>query len=196
MKEYDLDSYGRKWRQTHGFYRMVSGELRQGNFMDFFLIGDTKIGVELVDPNGGEHRYVLENPSSDYEMAKIEYYPVASGWYVHRNGYALLTRKHIRGYQQGLSTNNHDLCVLDTTGVERPELARFNWCDFLKRPEMKRLDPALNFGIMSDQVWWKDRLIYFLNRVIGTVIGNQVVLESKPFLPYIRPLVEDKCQIS
>lgn len=193
MKEYDIDSYSRKWRQTFGVYSTAKNELQQGYFQDFFEIDRNIIGVEIETPLGHEKRCVLERSYADYDMVKIEYHPIESGWYPSMFGFALLVRKHIRGFQQGLSAGNHDLTAYTPSGAVGT--ARFHHCDFLKRPDYSKMDPEKPFGIMSDRIWWRNGLIHFLNRTIGTYVGNRVMLESKAFTPYIRPLLEDKCQI-
>jgi hypothetical protein len=195
MREFDVDSYCRKWRQTYGFYT-TKGELLQGWFAEFFEIDRNVIGVEVHTPDGTEKRFSLEDPYPDYEMAQIEYHPIDSGWYTHRHGFGLLVRRHVRGFSQGLSNNNHVPTIYTPEGKEKPEMARYNWCNFLQRPTFSKLNPAVPFGIMKERIWWKDGLIYFLNRAIGCYKGNKVTMESSAFIPYIKPLVEETCQIN
>jgi hypothetical protein len=195
MKEYDLDSYCRKWRQTTGFFTTGKNELKQGTFTEFFEIERNILGVTIALP-GKEQNFVLERAYDGYEMAKIEYHPVDSGWYPHREGVALLVRRHVRGFSQGLSNNNHSLSVYDAKGKEHDSWARFSHVDFLKRPTFEKLDPDKPFGVMNERIWWKDGMIFFLQRTIGCFKGTRVMLESRAFNPYIAPLLEEKCQIA
>lgn len=196
MKEWDVDSYTRKWRGVTGFVEL-EGDTHQTYFHEFWPESRQVVGVvATVRGHPTEGKYLLECPNGKYPSLSIQYVPIAAGWYLHKSGAALITRKHVRGFSMGVSGNTHTLTCYDGNGVHDAGMDRFSNVDLKQAPKFKEYNPDQPFGILSDQLsWMKDRLMY-LRRTIGWFSKGKLTLEHPAFYPYIAKYLEGKCQIS
>ncbi len=107
----------------------------------------------------------------------------------------MLTRRHVRGFQIGVSNSNHYLTVMSKDGTPHLE-ARYDQVKFLTRPDYTLYDFS-KFGIMNERLWWKGDQLFYLNRTIGFFTKpDHLKVESRAYIPYITPHLGDQCQIS
>lgn len=200
MKEWDHDSYNRKWRSSVGFYKDEVGRITQCYYTDFFDIEENEYAAHvLLSARDTDTRTVaIECDHDDFSRVELLYHPVDSGWYqMTDGGVALLTRIHHRGFKIGLSNESHRLSAYHLTGTPFRATPAFMKVNFLARPAYEQYDPEKSFGILSDKVWWREGALRYLSRVIGYFRneGKEVCLEDAAYVPFVKPLLGEKCQI-
>lgn len=198
MKEWDLDSYNRKWRGTYAVYGHESGKMDYGYLSEFFLLAKSgnKVGTNVIR-DGRVTAYAIETENEQgYEKISLCYHPLVAGWYKHQWGYALLTRYHIRGFQIGVNTGNYACDIRTTGGDKLAKVDPFDGLDFLSEVQYTPYNFG-KFGILSRKLWWGDGQLNFLGRAIGIFKKpDHLILEGPEYLPYIKHHMGDECQIS
>jgi hypothetical protein len=197
MKEWDLDSYNRKWRHTVGIFKTPDNVLHQGYFNEFFVLASSRaIGVLVSKGKDDMKRYSLESESDGYPTASIEYHPITSGWYPHTQGHALLVRKHGRGFLMGVSDSSYTIEIVNRKGHRVANTrSAVSGISLLRQVPTSSYERDKPFGILSRRLWWNRKFLMFLHRTIGIFSGDILQLESASYKPYVAPYLEDQCQI-
>jgi hypothetical protein len=193
MKEYDLDSYSRKWRGTSGLFKDHDGVLRQAYYAEFFAIARGSVGCTATVKEGPE-RWIVNGTLEGYQSLNILYAPIQSGWYaMNGGGWGLLTRKHTRAFQVGVCVSSHLCLSWDADDVSFQYVSP-TLCKFLEPAQEKPFDPAQPWGILDFRLWWNKTRLMYLNQTIGMFCNGKWLLEDDNYLPYVKPLLGDACQ--
>ena len=200
MKEYDIDAYMRKWRACVGFFKDKADKLHQGMYDEFFAITRQVVGCTVTGPSKG--RYALEADADGYETIKLQYHPVASGWYRtisevnEANIVGMVVRKHHRTMNVGICPNTHLTFVVREDGTQHGQFSHPFYLDYLSTPEFTPYEPSKPFGLLTQRLWWRSDRLMYLNQSIGIFKGSKLVLENKNFAAGVKPYVGELCQIT
>jgi hypothetical protein len=201
MKEWDIDSYNRKWRQAFGVFR-CDGTLHWGLYNEFIPVVKRQVVAYLTHVDGkGELKAVIEDRHPDYLTMEPLYYPLSSGWYATRTKHTevaecLLVRRHLKGFQVGVNRSNYSTVVADEKGQLLRDTLAFYCIDPLTRPPFQRYDPEKKFGVLSPTLSYMGGILYYLTTPIGLFKKGKLSLENQAFVPYVTPYLGATCPIA
>lgn len=165
MREYDLDSALRKFRDTTIFYKHI--------WKDGITIPLDKMKVGIVrDIQSYENYHVYSLAEREY-TADPEYIQPRTGWYhiPSSEGLALLTRRAKKTYKIGICDENYRAQILlDSSGHLTTISPNTKTIDFLNpliiTKEMKETALESN-GPISRTLWLQNNRVLYLNKTVG-----------------------------
>ena len=152
MKEWDLESYSRKFAETVTVFKDRLGSLISGYVSS----------VDAVDGNVAFYIAGKYEPELD-----PLYYRFENRIYETKSGYVALTRRFNRQWRIGLCRQNHDFTVLKGSP---PQLAGFDPLAPLKIDVEKALQTE---GPISDKIYITPNRVVYLKREIGFRKGSK-----------------------
>jgi hypothetical protein len=200
MLEYDLDSWHRKWKGCAGILKKEDGTLFQGFYQNIEGISEQQFMAVLKKDGkfimgNGLIPVPIEFKGMPYAMPV--YRPFESGVYhsradnghrvvmvkIHNKSFSVGVHGHTYGWW-GYTKEGHDLGVM-------PEDI-----DLLSPLALDEFDPGKMFGALSKKIWWVKDQFMWMQKQIGFIQGWNIILDNDFYLPFIQPLVGEKCQLS
>lgn len=199
MLEFDIESLIRKWRACLGIALVSPTKKQQVIYSNF----DTaELGQFLVYIDGSHSPMTLtaditKTKPSDYDPLQILYHSFESGWYPTKGPGStciFLIKNHIKHFNVGINSISHRWSTYNmVTGKEVcKEICEAN---FLGTVEVGPYDSDKKIGILSKKVWYFEDDLFYLRRKIGVFKNNILKVDQETLIPYIKPLVGEKCQI-
>jgi len=182
MKEWDINSYDRKFSNTIALYRNV----KTGEVITAFTANISDRYFEVVRLSRPEHQAEVEESYTTLPMPEWEpeYYHFPTGWITPTK---LLLRKNLQSYLVGASPNNYDLWSYNKradTLVLNLDVTSLHWfgLDFKRLPapvsSQEKDDSLKAWGRISYDIYLTPRDILYRNVKVGERYMNQLSLKA------------------
>lgn len=193
MKEFDLESYKRKYAGTKAVFRRLDskGSLDQAYVDAFDTTADN--GRYVVRMNGGDKIFVV--CSGQGGEIEFEYHPIESGVYFPQSKeeyFYVIQRKINKTFQVGLG---HGFTILsyDYNGKELG--AGMKQVDLLS--PVKRMSFSKHkCGVIDRHFWWKgDKLYWNLEPIAVIKDEKNILVSNKALTKSIKAIWGNECRI-
>jgi hypothetical protein len=192
MKEYDLESYKRKYVGTKAVYKRLDskGHFEQG-YVDQ-IESTANNGQFLVKLDGAKTLFVVSNV--DGGEIDFQYYPIESGVYLAEKNpeyFYLVQRKITKTYQVGLG-HGFNVQSYDFNGNEIG--AGYKSLDLLS--PVKRMDFSKHrCGILDRHFWWKEDKLYWNGETVAFIKDEKnLLISNKALTNSIKAIWGNVCQ--
>lgn len=197
IKEYDPESYARKWRGSLGIAE-VNGEKKAVYYSDiisYTLDDGERVTATLLDSSS--ELYAINHKTPQMKTVVPLYYPWEAGIYVSSVStevFSLLWRAHRKSYTNGIyfGSNWNLITIHPETSeyISNPRLNTLNW--FTPLPKMPVREQGS--GYLSKKFWYLGEKVYFLYSHIGIKQGKTFSV-SQDLVPFLKPHLDEECQI-
>ena len=202
MLEFDIESWHRKWKGSTGILVDSHGMLFQGQYTNIEFLTD-KIFIASLEKAG---KYIMGDAAVHASIpmefkgipcAMPKYMPFESGVYHSREPSIekiVMVKIHFKSFIVGVHSSTYSWVGFDKEGKEVNVNA--SSIDLLRPLEVDEFDPGKVLGALSRKVWWHGDRFMWMRKQIGFIKGWNVLLDNDFYVPFIKPLVGKKCQLS
>jgi hypothetical protein len=199
MIEHDLDSGVRKWRGTTGLLRRLDGSLMQGYYEQFDHIDEKTVYASLW----GQGPWVMSDTpytkKPEMNVAIPVYHPIESGIYLDKtepSWRVLLAKHHTKTFFVGLNGHTHSFTGYNVHTGDSGVGIKVQSVDLLTPVPLEQFNPDKPFGCITKKIFWARKSLFYCGRTIGIIEGWKINLDHEMFMPFLKPLMGPKCQLS
>jgi hypothetical protein len=181
MKEWDIDSYVRKYDKTQTVFKKETGEL--------FSMYVAAIDIQHDEDNNDITIRWKDEKGNFHTNLNPVYYPFQSRLYKNGNCVVALIRNIKKSWKIGLNSDNYKIIVLD--GIFKLHL--FKPLEPLVVDKQKALETK---GPISDRLYISEKCVYFMAKEVGYRKGSRFTVDSSIWQEVSDALRDHQCSIT